>query len=389
MTRDDLRPLLEFSDAPSLREKIQAAIDHGIDGGARHLGLNLRTYRKAIRGVKMKAALRGFSPDHDWTNPVPPTHVARGVSTYYNEDGKPVAQWVKADLRKEAQDKALRETIEALRETIPRVKPVLVPRVCAPDLLNLYVITDFHLGALAWGEETRGDDWDTDIAEDLLVRWFGAAIAQSPPASVGVFAQLGDLLHYDSLSAVTPTSGHILDADTRYQKLIRVVIRALRRVIAMLLQKHERVVLIMAEGNHDMASSAWLREVFSTFYESEPRITVDTSPDPYYCVEHGQTALFFHHGHLKKFEGVDKVFTAKFRDVFGRTKHAFGHLGHYHHKRELESPLMVLRQHRTLAASDAYASRGGWMSGREAQVITYSAQHGEVGSVTISPAMVV
>ena len=49
----------------------------------------------------------------------------------------------------------------------------------------------------------------------------------------------------------------------------------------MLLQKHERVVLIMAEGNHDMASSAWLREVFSTFYESEPRITVDTSPYPY------------------------------------------------------------------------------------------------------------
>ena len=86
---------------------------------------------------------------------------------------------------------------------------------------------------------------------------------------------------------------------------------------------------------------------------------------------------------------MDKVFTAKFRDVFGRTKHAFGHLGHYHHKRELESPLMVLRQHRTLAASDAYASRRGWMSGREAQVITYSAQHGEVGSVTISPAMVV
>ena len=62
MTRDDLRPLLEFCDAPSLREKIQAAIDHGIDGGARHLGLNLRTYRKAIRGGGSLQIMTGQIP---------------------------------------------------------------------------------------------------------------------------------------------------------------------------------------------------------------------------------------------------------------------------------------------------------------------------------------
>lgn len=38
---------------------------------------------------------------------------------------------------------------------------------------------------------------------------------------------------------------------------------------------------------------------------------------------------------------------------------------------------MVVEQHRTLAAPDAYASRGGWMSGRDAQVITYCKQYGE------------
>ncbi|HAT4910165.1 TPA: hypothetical protein I9675_004527 [Salmonella enterica subsp. enterica serovar Typhimurium] len=40
-----------------------------------------------------------------------------------------------------------------------------------------------------------------------------------------------------------------------------------------------------------------------------------------------------------------------------------------------------------LAAKDAYASRGGWMSWRSANVITYSSEYGEVGRLTISPEM--
>lgn len=40
---------------------------------------------------------------------------------------------------------------------------------------------------------------------------------------------------------------------------------------------------------------------------------------------------------------------------------------------------MVVEQHRTLAAQDAYAARGGWLSGRDAQVIVYHRNFGEVG----------
>jgi hypothetical protein len=144
----------------------------------------------------------------------------------------------------------------------------------------------------------------------------------------------------------------------------------------------------MAEGNHDPASSIWLREWLHAMYEDEKRVTVDLSPDPYYCYEHGQTSLFFHHGHRRKPTNIDTVFAAKFREVFGRTKHSYGHMGHLHHRDVKESNLMVVEQHRTLAASDAYASRGGWMSKREAQVITYDRTHGEVGRVVINPEMV-
>ena len=48
---------------------------------------------------------------------------------------------------------------------------------------------------------------------------------------------------------------------------------------------------------------------------------------------------------------------------------------------------MTLEQHRTLAPKDSYASRGGWISGRDAKVITYHSKYGEVGRLTISPEM--
>jgi hypothetical protein len=248
------------------------------------------------------------------------------------------------------------------------------------------VVTDFHLGMLSWREET-GADWDTRIAEDMLVGWFAAAIKQAPDSEMAVLAQLGDFLHWDGLDAVTPASKHLLDADTRFQKLVRVAIRALRRVVGLLLAKHAKVHLVMAEGNHDPASSIWLREWFSVLFENEPRVTVDLSPDPYYCVEWGKTALFFHHGHKRKPGNVDTVFAAKFREVFGRTLFNYAHMGHMHHIDQRETNLMVVEQHRTLAAPDAYAARGGWISGRDAQVITYHREFGEVGRLRVSDKM--
>ena len=377
--------LKEFAIGARQTELIDACIEHGcVARACKALGMAPTTAWRSLKAIKARAAQQGYAAEHQWLRPVPEPHVAAGVSTLYDSDGNVRAQWVKSRLKAEEPLEALKEAIQELKGSIPKAKPQQAPKASDADLLNLYVITDYHLGAYAWAEEC-GEPWDSDIAENLLVQWFQAAIERSPRSEVGVLAQLGDLLHYDGLGAVTPTAGHLLDADTRFQRVVRVVIRVLRRVIGMLLARHQRVHIIMAEGNHDLASSAWLREVLAAFYLSEPRIVVDVSPDPYYCVEHGSTALFFHHGHMKKQAEVDRVFAAKFREQFGRTKHAFAHMGHYHHRREIESALMVVRQHRTLAAADAYASRGGYVSGREAQVITYHREHGEVQTLTISP----
>jgi len=310
-----------------------------------------------------------------------------GESTLYGANGEVKLRWEKSSNKPAELQRQADAILAAMKEDIPQEKQVPFSSTQVNDnLLNLYVITDFHLGMLSWGEET-GADWDTDLAEDMLVRWFRHAIEHSPASETGVFAQLGDFLHFDGLDAVTPQNKNILDSDTRFQRLIRVVIRAIRRIVMMLLAKHKNVHLIMAEGNHDLAGSAWLRELMRAMYEGEPRIKVDDSADIYYCYEHGLTSLFFHHGHKRKVASLDSVLVAKFRDVFGRTKFSYAHSGHLHFDHKVESNLMTCEQHRTLAASDAYASRGGWMSGRDAKVITYHKQFGEVSRLTISPDM--
>lgn len=84
---------------------------------------------------------------------------------------------------------------------------------------------------------------------------------------------------------------------------------------------------------------------------------------------------------------VSEVFAGRFREMFGRTKHAYAHLGHLHSIEVKENNLMVVEQHRTLAAPDAYAARGGWLSGRDAKVITYHNEYGEVSRLTINSDM--
>jgi hypothetical protein len=363
-------------------ELIESIKQIGVSKTARALDIDKRSLQRRMKRI----ALRGYSPAHDMTKTVPDGFKVKGVSTLYNREGQVAAQWVKSSADDERRYQMMVEAAAALSDDIPRISLMQSPPHGMDALLNVYTITDYHFGMLAWAPET-GDDWDTDIAESMLVDWFAAAISQAPHAQSCVLAQLGDFLHFDGLESITPTSGHTLDADTRFSRLVRVVIRTVAKVIDMLMSKYQTVYVLMAEGNHDLAASVWLRELFAARYELNPSVVVDTRPDPYYCYEHGNTSLFWHHGHKHRMAGLDTVFAAKFREVFGRTKHSYAHTGHLHHRDLKETNLMIVEQHRTLAGADAYASRGGWMSGRSSTVITYHKEFGEVGRITISPEM--
>lgn len=318
---------------------------------------------------------------------IPDGFTLKRDSAYTDAEGRRVAGWRISEPSKEAQLAAMQAAVAAFKEEIPRAEAVAAPSYSELDLLNQYTVTDHHLGALAWNEETRGGDYDLRIGESLIVDWFAAAIAQSPSARRAVFAQLGDFLHYDSFKSITPEHGHLLDSDSRYPKMVRAAIRIVRTVIGMLLEKHEQIDVIMCDANHDPAGEVWLREMLSAFYENEPRINVDTNPGTYSVIEHGDVSLFYHHGHRRDIRKVDSIMVGKYREIYGRTKYSYGHIGHKHQDELITTDLMKVERHETLAAPDAYGSN--WLSGRSAKVITYHRKFGEDGRVTLSAARVI
>jgi hypothetical protein len=329
-------------------------------------------------------SVRPDAPDATPDLLIPEGHVAKGYSTLVDGRGMVRQQWVKTRIDEDKFRAMVEASCRAAAANIAPIARVKGPKVVDEDLMTMYPITDYHIGMLAWARET-GEPWDLQIAEDTLMRVFLRMVECAPNSVRGVVAFMGDLLHFDSLKPVTPEHGHLLDADSRYQKVIEITVKVVRACIEMALTKHKEVYVEALEGNHDTSGSAWLRILLKVLYEKNSRVIVESSPVPYTMIEWGETFLGFHHGHLAKKTSLPMLFAARFPEAWGRTTRRYAHVGHLHHLDIKEYPGMTVNQHATLAAADAFAARGGWDSVRQVQAITYSRKTGEHARQTYIP----
>lgn len=374
---------MSLKGVPCSTDELQSAVDgvaaHGNQSAAaRALGIPRATLLGRLDAAKAKGiepkVQRLVAAEHA----APPEgYKLKGTSTLYGEDGTAKLQWVKTDASLEMLQAMQRAALKAMCDQLPPLTRIKGPKHADGKLCTLYTITDSHVGMLAWGRES-GEPWDLTIAEDCLVKTLLRMIAAAPDSEVGIVNQLGDFLHFDSLQPMTPTHHHILDADSRYQKVVEVAVRILRRIIEAALAKHPKVQVYMHEGNHDPAGSVWLRVMMAQLYEKNPRVSVGQSPNVYCAYRHGKTLLGFHHGHMVKLAQLPLIFAEQFAVDWGLTKFRYIHTGHKHHVEEKEHPGVKVIQHPTLAAPDAYAARGGWLSKRQATSMTYHAELGEV-----------
>ena len=296
-----------------------------------------------------------------------------------DSDGQ-ILKWTRIDYDKKSVSE---KHIEALKAgALDEIKPISASAQDVgttenkDDLTTFYAISDLHIGMLSYSPET-GQDFDTDIAEQIAQKFIDRA-TKFGRGKYGVLAQLGDMLHYDSLESITPTSSHVLDSDTRYHRIVRVAIRVMRRMISKMLDVHDYVYVFNIEGNHDMSSAAAMSEFLAALYENEDRVIIDTSPSVYRVYTHKNVSIFMHHGHKKKINEIDRTLAAEFPREFGNTEHRYAHIGHFHHWREEETLLMNVMQHRTLAPRDSHAARSGLSAASDAKVIVYDSDCGEV-----------
>ena len=98
-------PLLQFCTTEKQHEVIYLIKVKGLSQRevAKELNVSRSGVRDHLEAVKAKAEKRGYSPDYNWKNPVPDGHKIKGVSTFYNEDGVPIRQWVKSQTDEQRQ----------------------------------------------------------------------------------------------------------------------------------------------------------------------------------------------------------------------------------------------------------------------------------------------
>jgi len=361
-------------------EQYQEAIDaYTLSGNNMSLASKSLGLPRSTAHVRIKAAIeKGYKPSPD----ADPTLNGASVMHVLNSDGRydKKVVWAKKNKDEENQKEILKAFADGFKEEIPKADPVDPPTLSDPNLLALYVLSDFHIGM-------RSNNWNLEEAEKVCKLWVHRSVKASMNAETAILCFQGDTEHWDSLTPVTPANNHVLDACCTTRMMARLTIKLIRYCVNTLLKHHKNVHIIYCLGNHDESNATVHSEWIAAHYEDENRVSVDESETVYHCYEWGNTSLFFHHGHKRKTTDIDRVLASAYHEVFGRTKYRFLHLGHLHHSASSETQLMKIEIHPTLADKDEYALNGGWYSQRGANTIIYHKKYGEVSRVITRPEM--
>ena len=370
---------------PTEREVVDALIKAGdVVGAAGELGMTVMRVRAHLGELARRAASRGWSPANDMTKPTPDGYHVKGVSTYYSKNKvtgelETRGQWVKTQKDAEHRLEALMSAVQTLAEPIKGLAdPVPVPVHLDADLLAVYPMGDPHIGMFAWAVETGADDHDLVAGERDLVDAVDHLVGLAPPAEQALIINLGDFFHADSKENRTARSGHALDVDTRWPKVLQVGIKIMRRNIDRALEKHARVRVINVVGNHDDHTAIMLSVALANYYEREPRVEIDTGPGKFHWYRFGDNLLGAAHGDACKVPDLPGVMANDRAREWGETVHRAFYTGHIHHDTLKEYPGVIVETFRTLAPRDSYHAGAGYRSGQDMKLDIWHRTDGRI-----------
>jgi hypothetical protein len=360
-----------------MREAIEAwkACGENSSQAADRIGIPRPTFQHRLK----RAIALGF--DDKIVSEAPVGHAIKGVSTLYRPDGSVVAQWVKT----RADAPSIEDITTAIRAALDGYEPPApapAPETTIPSLATVYPLADWHVGLLAWRRET-GDDWDLNIARHVISQAMQRLVSQSPPSEQGVVIGLGDLLHADNYQNRTSRSGHVLDVDGRWPKVLRVSTELVIEAVDLALTRHSSVLVRLIPGNHDDQSAIAVSLALAFHYANNPRVTVDDDPGPFWWWLWGAVFLGAAHGDQAKMADLPLIMASMNPESWGASKHRLILTGHIHHRSKLvaakEYGGVEVESFNTPVAKDAWQHRAGYVSGRSVHSITFHKTEGEIG----------
>lgn len=381
MSKNEILEYLKYCVTDNQRDFVRAMSKHRTPTAAgQALGMELGNARQRWRQIKARAARQGYSPEHDMSQAVPDGYQVKGVSTLYDEDGNKKIQWVKSNIDHERQLEILERAIAArLKEVEPIKAPKLKKAKLDTDLIPWIQIGDGHLGMLASEAETL-QNFDLDIAERELCAAISILIDECRPCERIVVNDLGDMTHYENFSGTTEASGHSLDTDGRFPKMIDTYSRVMIFIVKKCLEKFKYVDVIINQGNHSRTNDIWARRFLTAVFSGTDRVHVLNNDSVFIPYRMGDTFVLVHHSDKCKPLKLTQVMATDYPKHWGEAKYRYIDIGHIHHG-------MVMKEHagvsveswNQLAAPDKYAHDGGWRSRQSMSMVFRSKKYGDIG----------
>ena len=251
--------------------------------------------------------------------------------------------------------------------------------------MAVFCLFDAHFGKMCWARET-GDNYDLNIAELVFSNAVDDMIAECTHRNVtSIVLPIGnDFFHIDN-SKNTTYNNTPQDVDGRYAKMVEcgemAVIRAVERLTII-----APVSVIWVPGNHDPTTSYHLARTVKAWFSKSESVTVDTEPTTRKYVHWGTNLVGFTHGNEERKEALPALMANECRELWADTTCREWLTGHLHSSKAWTTkPLetqdgMVIRTLRSLAGTDAWHARKGYLNlSKAAEVYFYHASKGYVG----------
>lgn len=336
---------------------------------------------KARQLERMDPALIGAMNQIGATEPDAIGHA--WIKTKDPETGNGVSVFLRAPKLPERQPEDITEAIAAgLRRFTAKAPKIHAPRRVLEDQCVIYPRPDFHIGMRSWGRET-GADWDLDRAIQELGDAASWLASSAPPAHTGVVLGLGDYYHADDSRDVTPSSGHKLDVDGRYAKVLEAGAWLEIAKVKLALERHQEVIYRCLPGNHDPHASRALALAVKMFFHGHDRITVDDSPSLRWYWSWGRCLFGAGHGHTFKGKDVPMMMANEHPDWSNAEQQCrWFFSGHLHHREAKFEHGVYRLQLAAPGPQDAYAAGGPWASDRGLEAFFFDRHRGYTGSTS-------
>ena len=238
------------------------------------------------------------------------------------------------------------QALERLVERMPAFKySKFVPIHLSSRSGNLLEVAplDAHLGKLAWALETQQRDYDLPIAVNDYeyacsqnLTWGGPF---NPEKIIYILGQ--DLMHTENIEGTTPKAGHVLDVDSRLDKLIDATIDVtIKNIYKCRSVAPTEIVLI--PGNHDMHASKWLARAVREHFRDDKHVEVDCGPANRKARLWGRTLVgWCHEIPPSKAAAYANEMAMIFRELWAKAEFVEWHHGHKHKKQETKTMPVV------------------------------------------------